>query len=93
MTTHMCPPDGSGLTPCCEKTPFELPRDDRLTAHQDQVDCGEITSGPIQEPAYEVVSVFCPECAQGKPVNCTGHAYDAQHDELVPCATEGASSG
>jgi hypothetical protein len=39
-TTHECPPDGSGLTPCCGKTPFELPRTDRMTVHADLVTCG-----------------------------------------------------
>ncbi len=30
--THGCPSDGSGLTPCCSRTPFELPRDDRISS-------------------------------------------------------------
>jgi hypothetical protein len=42
MTTHRCPPGGAILTPCCSKTPWELPRDDRLTAYADLVDCGAI---------------------------------------------------
>ncbi|MFG3046294.1 hypothetical protein ACGFZR_15360 [Streptomyces sp. NPDC048241] len=29
---HGCPPDGSGLTPCCGRTPFELPRGDRISS-------------------------------------------------------------
>jgi hypothetical protein len=29
---HGCPPDGSGLTPCCGRTPFELPRKDRISS-------------------------------------------------------------
>lgn len=37
---HACPPDGSGLTPCCGRTPFELPRTDRMTVHLDRVTCG-----------------------------------------------------
>lgn len=24
-TVHACPPDGSGLTPCCTQSPFDLP--------------------------------------------------------------------
>lgn len=27
----------------------------------------------------------CPECAQGKHVNCTGTALDERTDELVVC--------
>jgi hypothetical protein len=29
---HACPPDGSGLTPCCGRTPFELPLGDRISS-------------------------------------------------------------
>lgn len=29
---HGCPPDGSGLTPCCGRTPFELPLTDRISS-------------------------------------------------------------
>lgn len=28
---HGCPPPGSGVTPCCGRTPFELPRTDRIS--------------------------------------------------------------
>ncbi|MGW2720814.1 hypothetical protein [Streptomyces sp. NPDC001492] len=31
-TVHRCPPDGSGLTPCCGRTPFELPISDRISS-------------------------------------------------------------
>lgn len=31
-TVHGCPPDGSGLTPCCGHTPFELPPGDRISS-------------------------------------------------------------
>jgi hypothetical protein len=36
---HACPPDGSGLTPCCGRTPFELPRTDRMSADPTLVTC------------------------------------------------------
>lgn len=36
---HGCPPDGSGLTPCCGRTPFELPRTDRMTTDPTEVTC------------------------------------------------------
>jgi hypothetical protein len=38
-TTHACPPDGSGLTPCCRRSPVELPRTDRLTQDESAVTC------------------------------------------------------
>jgi hypothetical protein len=37
--THQCPPDGQGFTPCCGKTPFELPRTDRITLDPSLVTC------------------------------------------------------
>ena len=40
MTTHLSPRRGDGgLTPCCGKTVFELPRLDRITLHRHLVDC------------------------------------------------------
>ncbi|MEU9323243.1 hypothetical protein AB0D91_05425 [Streptomyces canus] len=36
---HGCPPDGSGLTPCCGRTPFELPRTDRMSTDPAAVTC------------------------------------------------------
>jgi acyl-CoA reductase-like NAD-dependent aldehyde dehydrogenase len=36
---HACPPDGSGLMPCCGRTPFELPRTDRMSADPTLVTC------------------------------------------------------
>jgi hypothetical protein len=38
-TVHGCPPDGSGVTPCCGRTPFELPRTDRMTRDPNAVTC------------------------------------------------------
>lgn len=32
---HACPPVGEGLTPCCGRTPFELPHTDRLTVDEE----------------------------------------------------------
>jgi hypothetical protein len=40
--THMCPPVGVYLTPCCGKTPFELPKGDRLTLDADDVTCSGV---------------------------------------------------
>lgn len=39
MITHACPPEGSGLTPCCQLPPLELPRDDRMSLIPEDVDC------------------------------------------------------
>ena len=40
-TVHACPPLGQGVTPCCGKTPFELPRADRMTENLVDVTCGK----------------------------------------------------
>lgn len=37
--THACPPEGSSRTPCCDRTPFELPLTDRMTLDASLVDC------------------------------------------------------
>lgn len=37
---HWCPPRGSGLMQCCERTPFEVPRTDRMTLDEELVTCG-----------------------------------------------------
>lgn len=50
-TVHACPPDGSGLTPCCGRTPFELPLGDRISSEA-PVTC---TGAPavVAEPGKE----------------------------------------
>ena len=39
--THLCPPDGGGLMPCCGLTPFEVPRTDQMTLDPALVTCGK----------------------------------------------------
>lgn len=36
---HSCPPPGSGLMPCCGRSPFEMPRTDRLARHGEPTTC------------------------------------------------------
>lgn len=36
---HACPPDDAGLTPCCGRTPFELPPSHRMTLDAEKVTC------------------------------------------------------
>lgn len=43
---HRCPPMGSGVTPCCGRTPFELPRFDRITLDPKLVTCKARTTSP-----------------------------------------------
>jgi hypothetical protein len=45
---HGCPPDGSGLTPCCRRTPLELPATDRITSNPGNVTCpGPPVTSPV----------------------------------------------
>lgn len=37
--THRCPIGDDGWTPCCDRTPFELPLTDRMTVHTALVTC------------------------------------------------------
>jgi hypothetical protein len=41
---HGCPPDGSGLTPCCGRTPFELP-----LGHRISTEAPTTCTGPAEE--------------------------------------------
>jgi len=43
-TVHACPPEGKGFTPCCGRTPFDLPRTDRMTLDSSLVTCTHRTS-------------------------------------------------
>lgn len=36
---HQCPPQGSGVTPCCDRVVLELPRTDRLAVDPVLVTC------------------------------------------------------
>jgi hypothetical protein len=38
------------------------------------------------------MTATCPECEQGKTVNCVGVALDFEADEFVPCATVNTAS-
>jgi hypothetical protein len=38
-TCHECPPRGSSLTPCCGRSPFEIPAYDRLTVDPAYITC------------------------------------------------------
>lgn len=53
MKVHQCPPVGYGLTPCCGKAPFELPRYDRITTDPELVTCNSKTIKMPLEPTGE----------------------------------------
>jgi hypothetical protein len=39
---HHCPRQGESVTPCCGKTPFEIPGWHRMTAKPELVNCGRL---------------------------------------------------
>lgn len=41
---HACPPDGSGLTPCCLRPPGELPHTDRIAIDDVPITCTGVPS-------------------------------------------------
>ncbi|MGN7139049.1 hypothetical protein [Streptomyces pseudogriseolus] len=47
---HGCPPVGSGLTPCCGRTPSELPRTDRISSEA-PITCTGPAAGARQDGA------------------------------------------
>lgn len=49
-TVHACPRGDAGLTPCCRRTPFELPRGDRVTEAPERVTCGRTTPVAVDGP-------------------------------------------
>lgn len=54
---HLCPPVGSGFTPCCGRTVLELPRDDRITLDSDLVDC-TLNKRPVIDPAMLILGDY-----------------------------------
>jgi hypothetical protein len=76
---HRCPPKSWAVTPCCGRTPFELPRTDRMTVDSEQVTC----SLPCSEcgGSGEVWTVHedgingtrpCPSCGTGNEEDSRG---------------------
>lgn len=45
-TVHACPPGRSNATPCCSRSPFDLPRTDRITEDPLLVTCDERRGAP-----------------------------------------------
>lgn len=67
-TVHASPRKGSGLTPCCGRTPFELPRTDRISIDPFTVTCGDPgTTAPTPPDAPDQsAEATCCVCA-GSP--------------------------
>lgn len=58
-TVHASPLPGHGLTPCCKRTVFELPRTDRLTNDVTKVTCYSLKERPILFRPELVREILC----------------------------------
>jgi hypothetical protein len=78
---HLCPPEGSGIMPCCGRTPFEA-TDDRMTLDPALVTCRTEPQAEPLKAALERIEhrAFDPndECRY-----CGADIEDA-HDDLCP---------
>lgn len=93
---HGCPPDGSGLTPCCGRTPFELPLGDRISSEAPVTCPGpEQPAAGAQQPKEARPALPCnwarirqqhtphdwePQPGMD-PVHCPGFAHEQQPKE------------
>lgn len=64
-TIHACPPRGSGLMPCCGRTPFDVPESDRMTVD------GLVTCGYTQTACLDGHSVVITLTAPASPTGET----------------------
>ena len=62
-TTHRCPSPGEAVTPCCGRTPFELPLTDCLTLEAALVTCQPRPSAPQQIQRKRTKGWRMPACA------------------------------
>jgi hypothetical protein len=63
---HAFPPTGSGLTPCCGRTPFELPRTDRISSEAPTT-CTGPAAGPPRTPADHLRAASLAAFSEGGP--------------------------
>jgi hypothetical protein len=82
MIIHKNPAEGEAVTPCCGRTPFELPRTDRMTFDGDMVTCPS-SGQTLVMPRGAVVAMYQVCCESlGIP------AQDAEYTPPPPGSTE-----
>lgn len=59
VTVHQCPPEGSGIMPCCGRTPFEA-MSDRMTLDPRRVTCPDhrVTVSATDDPTVAEIGAF-----------------------------------
>lgn len=67
MTVHLCPPTSGFVTPCCAKSPFDLPLwEDKLTLDPKQVTCQDaVVLEDIRRAELTECFRNCPWCDEG----------------------------
>ncbi len=73
-TVHMSPPRSDGTTPCCGRTPFELPRTDRMTTAPSLVTCTPPST--LREKLEALATEWCNGSHEYR--NCAVHSAKAQ---------------
>lgn len=85
---HGCPPDGSGLTPCCGRTPFELPLGDRISSEAPITCPGPDAppAGGARQPseADNPPAAFQPRHTCHDQKTAPGHDWDCQWCSTLP---------
>jgi hypothetical protein len=67
VTVHQCPPDGESLTPCCGRTPLELPHEDQIAVDKKLVTCHEMADHLWPDPADHLWSDWRAQDGLPKP--------------------------
>lgn len=76
---HKAPRLGEGVTACCGKTPFELPRSDQLTEHAELVSCPDFGAAqPTDPPSVDLTNACVWDFLQPNSTCIT-------HHRLWPC--------
>jgi hypothetical protein len=77
-TVHASPPDGSGLTSCCGRPPFELPRTDRMTSRLNRVTCSVLKDRGVHVVGKHFVSGSWVSCCEQGETDCPCTCHNEQ---------------
>jgi len=78
---HAVPPHGSANTPCCDRSPFDLPAADRITVNAAEVTCASADEGARQRPG--------PPGHRGAEQTAATLAYTARWIDAQPVRGDG----
>ncbi len=90
---HACPPGGSGLTPCCGRTPFELPLTDRISSEAPVTCRPAVEAQPGNDTKTPVVAY---RSTGARVLRCLSHYPDNaafREGDLHPVTSEDLPDG